>query len=195
MKKIFLLLLALPMIGSVCAGSYSNVSIDGADFQIPPQYSSGSLEQGKYVFNDTRTFAILHVDDYIVSNYGGYYKIADFREKLTINDRPAMLLTYYNKYIGDNVSDLYIPVGESVYCIVFRAGNVTPEISHIVETASESEMSSDAFYGILSETVREHDSREYLDAMATDYSASVPEKSGGDSGDQLVKWYLLTHWR
>ena len=95
MKKIFLLLLALLLIGSVCASSYSNVTIDGNDFEIPQQYSSGSLNEGKYVCGDLRNFAILHVDDYIINNYGGNYKIADFKEKLTINERPAMLLTYF----------------------------------------------------------------------------------------------------
>ncbi len=197
MKRIFLLLLTFLLIGSVCAVDYSNVSIDGADFQIPPQYSQGTLDKGKYVFEELSTFAILHVDDYIVSNYGGMYKIADFKEKISVGERPAMLLTYYNTYIKDNVSQLYFPVGESVYCIYFRGNNVTSDISNIVETAPPSEMTSEDFYGILSEAKKEHDCRKYLDDLAADYSgiASTRDSASNSNDDQIVKWYLLTHWR
>ena len=106
--------------GSVWAGDFSNVTVKGADFEIPQQYAHGTVEKNRYVYQDLRTFAVLCVDDYIVSNYGGYYAICDSSDYLTIDGRPAMLLTMYNKYINKNVSYLYSLLINRFFAYVFR---------------------------------------------------------------------------
>jgi len=155
----------------------------------------GDKQKNGYVYHDLRTFAILCVDDYIISNYGGYYKISDSVSDLSIDSRPARLLTVYNTYISKNVSYLYFPVNQSVYCICFQGNDVNASISHIVESAPASDMTSDSFYGILSEAYEQHEDRAYLDRVSTDYSNSVSQKNQHDthSNNQLITWYLLTH--
>lgn len=183
--------------GCAWADDFVKVNINGVDFEIPQEFSSGKLEKTRYVFEDSRTFAIMCVDDYIINNYGASYDIADYKQDLTIGNRPAKLLTSYNNYINDNVSDLYFPVNKSVYCICFRGNTVNSSISHIVESAPQSGMSSDNFYGLLKEAYDEHETRQYLDRMSDDdsyYVSKTHEQQKGGSNDQLVRWYLLSHW-
>ena len=195
MKRIILFILVFLLIGCVYASDFKNVTVNGVDFEIPDEYSRGDSLKGKYVYKDLRTFAILCVDDYIISNYGGNYDITDDSRDLSIDGRPARLLTMYNKYIQKNVSYLYFPVGKSVYCICYQGNDVNESISHIVESASESGMSTDTFYGLLAETYRAHEDRQYYDALTKDYSdyASKTNQHKDSSNDRLVKWYLLTH--
>lgn len=195
MKRIILFILVFLLIGCVYASDFKNVTINGVDFEIPDEYSRGDSLKGKYVYKDLRTFAILCVDDYIISNYGGNYDITDDSHDLSIDGRPARLLTMYNKYIQKNVSYLYFPVGKSVYCICYQGNDVNESISHIVESASESGMSTDTFYGLLAETYKAHEDRQYYDALTKDYSdyASKTNQHKDSSNDRLVKWYLLTH--
>ena len=196
MKRIIFVILLFLLIGSVCASDFSNVTVNGVDFEIPQQYSEGDVQKGKYVYKDLRTFAILCVDDYIISNYGGYYDISDSSAEFFIDDRPAKMLTVYNKYISNNVSYLYFPVGKSVYCICFEGNEADDNISHIVKTAPASNMSSDTFYGLLNEAYKSHEDRQYLDRLMDDYSdyPSQNNKYESNSNDHLIKWYLLTHW-
>jgi hypothetical protein len=197
MKKIILLFMLFLLMGCVCADDFSKVNVNGVDFEIPNQYSSGSVEKTKYVYGDLRTFAILCVDDYIISNYGGFYDIADYKQELSIDSRPVKLLTMYNKYIDKNVSYLYFPVNKSVYCICFQGDNVSSNISHIVESAPSSDMSSDTFYGLLDEAYAEHENRQFLDRLADDdsyYVSKTHEQQKNGGNDQLVRWYLLSHW-
>ena len=197
MKRIILFILVFLLIGCVYASDFSKVTVNRVDFEIPNEYSSGDTMKGKYVYNDLRTFAILCVDDYIVANYGGFYDIADDSSDLSIDGRPARLLTMYNNYIDKNVSYLYFPVNRSVYCICYQGNDVNESISHIVESASSSEMSSDTFYGLLDETYKAHEDRQYLDTLSKDYSdyVSKTNQHQDTSGDRLVKWYLLSHSR
>ena len=196
MKRIILFILLFLLIGTVYASDFSNVTINGVDFEIPQEYSSGDSLKGKYVYKDLRTFAILCVDDYIIANYGGFYDISDDSRDLSINDRPARLLTMYNKYIEKNVSYLYFPVGRSVYCICYQGNDVNESISHIVESASPPNMSTDTFYGLLDEAYKSHEDRQYYDRINADYSDYVSKTHDhkDTSNDRLVKWYLLSHW-
>ena len=198
MRKIILFLLIFLLIGSVYASDYSNVTVHGVNFEIPSQYSHGNTQNNKYVYKDLRTFALLCVDDYIISNYGGYYDVSDSSQPLTIDNRPAMLLTMYNKYIDKNVSYLYFPVNKSVYCICYQGNDVNESISHIIESAPESAISSDAFYGILNEAYKEHENRQYLDTVTTDYSNYVANthqsQNHNSRTDRLIQWYLISHW-
>ena len=197
MKRIILLLLIFLLIGTVCAQDYSNVTVKGVDFEIPSQFANGTSENTRYVYNDLRTFAILCVDDYLINNYGGFYDSSDFSQPLTINNRPAMLLTMYNKYIHTNVSYLYFPVNRSVYCVCFQGNNVNESISHIVESAPESGMSSDTFYGLLDEAFQEHENRQFLDSLTnddSDYVRNNHQQNHNSRTDNLVRWYLLSHW-
>lgn len=195
MKKIIFISLIFLIIGCVYAEDFSKVTVNGNEFEIPNQYSLGDKQKNGYVYHDLRTFAILCVDDYIISNYGGYYKISDSVSDLSIDSRPARLLTVYNTYISKNVSYLYFPVNQSVYCICFQGNDVNASISHIVESAPASDMTSDSFYGILSEAYEQYEDRAYLDRVSTDYSNSVSQKNQHDthSNNQLITWYLLTH--
>lgn len=197
MKKIILLLLIFLLIGSVWADNYSNVTVKGANFEIPGQFAHGNSEANKYVYKDLRTFAILCVDDYLINNYGGFYEIADHTQTLTIDNRPVMLLTTYNKYIHENLSYLYFPVNKSVYCICFQGNNVNESISHIVESAPKSDVSSDTFYALLDEAFKEHQNRQFLDSLAnddSDYVRNTHQQHQNSRTDNLVQWYLLTHW-
>lgn len=196
MKKIILVMSIFVLVGCVYAEEFSTVNVNGVDFEIPSKYANGDSSKGKYVFNDLRTFAILCVDDYIVSNYGGFYKICDSSQKMTVGDRPCMHLVIYNKYINNNVSYLYFPCEKSVYCICYQGNDVNGSISHIVESASPSNMSDETFYGLLNEAYKEHQNREYLDTLTDDNSDYVSKTNQHEtySNDQLVKWYLLTHW-
>ena len=180
MKKIILVMSIFVLVGCVYAEEFSTVNVNGVDFEIPSKYANGDSSKGKYVFNDLRTFAILCVDDYIVSNYGGFYKICDSS----------------HKYIDNNVSYLYFPCEKSVYCICYQGNDVNGSISHIVESASPSNMSDETFYGLLNEAYKEHQNREYLDTLTDDNSDYVSKTNQHEtySNDQLVKWYLLTHW-
>ena len=197
MKRIILLLLIFLLIGSVWADNYSNVTVKGVNFEIPNQFANGNNEHDRYVYQDLRTFAILCVDDYIINNYGGFYNIADHTQPLTINNRPAMLLTMYNNYIHENISYLYFPVNKSIYCICFRGNNVNESISHIVESAPGSEVSSDAFYGLLNEAFKEHENRQFLDSLVnddSDYVRNTHQQHQNSRNDNLVRLYLLSHW-
>ena len=182
MKKIILVMSIFVLVGCVYAEEFSTVNVNGVDFEIPSKYANGD--------------SILCVDDYIVSNYGGFYKICDSSQKMTVGDRPCMHLVIYNKYIDNNVSYLYFPCEKSVYCICYQGNDVNGSISHIVESASPSNMSDETFYGLLNEAYKEHQNREYLDTLTDDNSDYVSKTNQHEtySNDQLVKWYLLTHW-
>lgn len=197
MKRIILFILVFLLIGCVYASDFSKITVNRVDFEIPNEYSLGDTMKGKYVYKDLTTFAILCVDDYLVGSYGGYYDIADDSRDLSIDGRPATLLTMYNKYIQKNVSYLYFPVNRSVYCICFQGNDVNENISHIVESASESEMSTDTFYGMLDEAYKAHEDRQYMDTITKDYSdyVSKTNQHKDTSNDRLVKWYLLSHGR
>ena len=161
-------------------------------------YFNGDLQDTKYVYKDYRTFAILCVDDYIISNYGGNYDIAELKQDLNVDNRPVKLLTTYNKYIDKNVSYLYFPVNDSVYCICFQGNNINGDISHIVESAPKSDMSSDTFYGLLDEVVKEHQNRKYLDAVSDNDNynyVSQKNQHKDNSNNRLLTWYLLSHRR
>lgn len=198
MKKIIFFIMIFLLIGSVCASDFSKVTLNGVEFEIPSQYSNGDLQDTKYVYKDYRTFAILCVDDYIISNYGGNYDIAELKQDLNVDNRPVKLLTTYNKYIDKNVSYLYFPVNDSVYCICFQGNNINGDISHIVESAPKSDMSSDTFYGLLDEVVKEHQNRKYLDAVSDNDNynyVSQKNQHKDNSNNRLLTWYLLSHRR
>lgn len=198
MKKIIFFIMIFLLIGSVCASDFSKVTLNGVEFEIPIQYSNGDLQDTKYVYKDYRTFAILCVDDYIISNYGGNYDIAELKQDLNVNNRPVKLLTTYNKYIDKNVSYLYFPVNDSVYCICFQGNNINGDIFHIVESAPKSDMSSDTFYGLLDEVVKEHQNRKYLDAVSDNDNynyVSQKNQHKDNSNNRLLTWYLLSHRR
>ncbi|WP_407380963.1 hypothetical protein [Methanobrevibacter sp.] len=196
MKKIALVMLIFMLVGCAYAEEFSKVTVNGADFEIPEEYSSGDLKDNKYVFKDLRTFAILCVDDYIISNYGGNYKISDSSQEMSIDGRPCMHLCVYNKYIDKNVSYLYFPVEKSVYCICYQGNDVNSGISHIVESALPSNISDDAFYGLLDEAFSEYQNRQYLDSLSGDnsYYSEMTGQHSDNGNDQLIKWYLITHW-
>ena len=197
MKKVIFFIMIFLLIGSVYASDFSKVTVNGVEFEIPSQYSNGDLQDTKYVYNDYRTFAILCVDDYIVSNYGGNYNIAEHKQNLNVDNRPVKLLTSYNKYIDKNVSNLYFPVNDSIYCICFQGNDIDGNISHIVESAPGSNMSSDTFYGLLNEVVNEHQNRKYLDTISDDDYNYVSQKNKhqDNSNNRLITWYLLSHGR
>lgn len=198
MKKIIFFIMIFLLIGSVCASDFSKVTLNGVEFEIPSQYSNGDLQDTKYFYKDYRTFAILCVDDYIISNYGGNYDIAELKQDLNVDNRPVKLLTTYNKYIDKNVSYLYFPVNDSVYCICFQGNNINGDISHIVESAPKSDMSSDTFYGLLDEVVKEHQNRKYLDAVSDNDNynyVSQKNQHKDNSNNRLLTWYLLSHRR
>lgn len=196
MKRIILFALIVLLIGCVYAEDFKNITVNGNHFEIPQKYSNGDSQNGKYVYNDLRTFAILCVDDYLIASYGGYYDIKDSSQESSVDGRPVKLLTMHNKYIDKNVSYLYLPVNRSIYCICYQGNEITDEISHIVRSAPESGMTSDTFYGLLNEAYNEHENRQYLDTIANDDSNYVSQKNqyNSHSNDNLVKWYLLTHW-
>ena len=139
------------------------------------------------------------MDDYIVSNYGGNYNIAELKQDSTIDNHPVKLLTTYNKYINKNVSYLYFPVNNSIYCICFQGNSIDGDISHIVKSAPESNMSSDTFYGILDEVVKEHENLKYLDALSDNNYNYVLHKNNphkdNSNNNRLLTWYLLSHRR
>ncbi|MBE6504519.1 MAG: hypothetical protein E7Z73_02070 [Methanobrevibacter millerae] len=195
MKRIILFILVFLLIGCVYASDFSKVTVNRVDFEIPSEYSSGDTMRGKYVYKDIRTFAILCEDDYLVNGYGGYYDIVDDSWDLSIDGRPARVLTMFNNYIDKNVSYLYFPVNRSVYCICYQGNDVNESISHIVESAPGSSMSSDTFYGLLDEAYKAHEDRQYLDTVNKDYSdyVSKTNQHKDTSSDRLVKWYLLSH--
>ena len=198
MKKIILFLMIFVLIGSVYASDFSKVTVNGVEFDIPSQYSNGDLQNSKYVYKDYRTFAVLCVDDYIVSNYGGNYNIAELKQDSMVGDRPVKLLTMYNTYIDNNVSYLYFPVKNSVYCICFQGNAINGDISHIVESAPESNMSSDTFYGLLNEVLKEHENRKYLDTLSDNDNynyVSQKNQHQDNSNNRLLTWYLLSHRR
>ncbi len=198
MRRIFLISILLLLVSASYASQYSHVVVNGVDFEIPSQYSGGTQKNDKYVYNTLNEFGILCVDDYIISNYGGYYGITDIHEKMTIGNRPCMFLSGYNSYAKYNVSYLYFPVNESVYCICYNGSEVTPEISHIVESSPKSSMSSTVFYGLLDESLKSHDLREYIDQASEDnsvYTSHSNQYNGNNRHDDFVKWYLLTRMR
>ncbi len=198
MKKIFLIMIVFLLIGSVCASQYSHVSVNGVDFEIPSKYSGGTHKNSHYVYKTFNDFGISCVDEYIVSNYGGYYDITDTHEKTAVADRPCMFLSGYNSYSKTNVSYLYFPVNESVYCLSYEGNNITSEISHVVESSPGSDMDADVFYGLLEESRKEHDSREYIDQATEDNSNYVHQSNHHndvDKDDDFIKWYLLTRLR
>lgn len=199
MKRIILFLMIFILIGSVYATDFSKVKVNGVEFDIPSQYANGDSQSNKYVYKDYRTFAVLCVDDYIVSNYGGNYDIAELKQDSTVGTHPVKLLTMYNKYIDKNVSYLYFPVNNSIYCICFQGNAINDDISHIVESAPESNMSSDTFYGLLDEVVKEHENRKYLDTLSDNdnynYVSQKNNQHQDNSNNRLLTWYLLSHRR
>ncbi len=196
MKRIIPILLIFILMGCVSAEDFSKVVVSGESFEIPYEFSSGDTDSTKYVYKDLRTFAILCIDDYIINNYGGFYKISDFKDEISIDGRPCMHLVTYNKYIDKNVSYLYFPVGKSVYCICYQGNDVNSSISHIVESANSSGMSDDTFYGLLTEAFNQYQDRQFMDSLNDDnsYYAYQSNNHEDKSTDQLVKWYLISHW-
>lgn len=194
MKKIIILSLIFLLIGCVYAGEYSTVNVGGVNFEIPSEYSGGNVKSNQYVYKDLRTFAILCVDDYLVNNFGGWASTCDYAQEISIDGRPCMLLIMYNKYIDANVSYLYFPVNKSVYCICFKSDNITPEISHIVETAPDYNMSSDTFYGLLDEAYDKYKERQFWDASNDDTYDYISEQNSHENNrdEQFIKWFILT---
>jgi hypothetical protein len=101
----------------------------------------------------------------------------------------------YNKYIDANVSYLYFPVNESIYCICFKSDNLTPEISHIVETAPDYNMSSDTFYGLLDQAYEDYKESQYQDALNDDdvYYEMSKLDSNENRDEGFIWWFMFTH--
>lgn len=180
--------------GCCYAAEYSTVNVNGIDFEIPSEYAGGDIKDNQYVYHDLRTFAILCVDDYLVNNFGGWASTCDHAQEITIDGRPCTLLTTYNKYIDANVSYLYFPVNESVYCICFKSDNLTPEISHIVETAPDYNMSSDTFYGLLDEAYNDYKESQYQDALDDDVYYEMSKLDANKDRDEgFIWWFIFIH--
>lgn len=194
MKRLIIITSIFLLMGCCYAGEYSTVNVNGVDFEIPSEYAGGDIKDNKYVYKDLRTFAILCVDDYLVNNFGGWASTCDYAQEITINGRPCTLLIMYNKYIDANVSYLYFPVKESVYCICFKSDNITPEISHIVETAPDYNMSSDTFYGLLDEAYAEYKESQYQDALDDDVYYDMSKLDANEDKDGgFIWWFIFIH--
>jgi len=189
MKKIIIFFIFIICISQVNAVEVVNVN--GVDFEIPSNYSGGVLKPGQYVYENLNVFGILCVDDYIVSNYGYWEDSSDYSEELSIDGRPSMFLTYYNSYSKTNVSHLYFPVNNSVYCICFEGNSLTLEIEEIVRKSPSSNINSNDFYSILDEVEKEYENRQFMDSVNEDNYVYNTQRDSNSNNNRVFLWYFL----
>ena len=189
MKKIIIFFIFIICISQVNAAEVVNVN--GVDFEIPSNYSGGVLKPGQYVYENLNVFGILCVDDYIVSNYGYWEDTSDYSEELSIDGRPSMFLTYYNSYSKTNVSHLYFPVNNSIYCICFEGNSLTLEIEEIVRKSPYSNISSNDFYSILDEVEKDYENRQFIDSVNEDnYIYNTQRDSNSNNNRVFLRYFL-----
>lgn len=170
------------MISSVCAVDSSNwteESINGHVFKIPPQYLGGKVNANSYTIESWNNFAILCIDNYIANNYG--FEASEYGpgEDLDINGHPASYFVGYNKYEKTDLSRIYFPVGNSIYCISWQSSNLTDDIREMVAASDSPSISSSAFYDRLDEALEEYEAEEEEDRNTYIPSTTTQSKHYG----------------
>lgn len=174
MKKIILIcLICFIAIGSAMAvdsSGWKNETVNGHVFKIPPQYNGGHTNEDSYVIESWNVFAILCVDTYLANNYG--FEASEYGpgEDLTIGDHPARYFVGYNQYEKTDLSRIYFPVGNSIYCISWQGSNMTEDVREMILSSDSPTMSTESFHSKLEAALSQ-----YLAEEEADKHAYIPE--------------------
>ena len=147
MKRIIITLSLMILLLGCCYATDSTVKINGAEFEIPPQYQGGEYNGNEYELDNT--FSIRCVDDNVANAIGLWASESEFSEDLNINSHPVRHFCQYNKYVEGNHSHAYFLSGESVYEIAWKGKEINSDIEKLINNTQKSEIDDDAFYDAL----------------------------------------------
>lgn len=197
-KKIFIILLFILVVGCAWAQSDSTIEINGTAFKLPAKYQGGELKNGKYSLDDEFSIQCIDVD---ISKYIGLWACEkDYGKNLTIEKHPVRHYYQYNEYVHDNQSHAYFASGKSIYEIKWTGNKITDEIENIIKSSPPSEIANDSFNSLLDESIdiykQERIGRlnkdgeyNYLESKYNSEMQNNPEDNTG------FKEILLTYYR
>lgn len=155
------LLLSGPIVASEAnvslnSSSWTSQKVGNVNFKIPPKYENGHIENPDYfVITNIFVFAIRYIDSYsfLKSSYGDDVSSSDtvYVENQFIADHAASVI-YQEKNIDRkeyNVTYVYFPVKDEIYCISYSGDNLTPEVEEMIKNTPRQNISNEDFYGRL----------------------------------------------
>lgn len=158
MKKNLVIIIILLILIPAAAGQ--NVTIKGVDFEIPQQYSGGTVKENSYVYESGFTFRILVLDNYknLKFNYG-----SDILGENTVNSTQSTIaghdaVVINSFYKEKNYTTVYVAIADKIYLICFNDTKVNDDIVKMIEPTPAQTMSHDDFVGKLNNALKEYQS-------------------------------------
>lgn len=150
-KKIFIPLIAIILIGGVWAQNDSNITLNNVNFEIPSKYQGGELDNNRYELKNE--FSIECVDENLEKHIGLWACEKDYEKNLTIGKHPVRYYCQYNQYIHDNQSHAYFASGDSVFEVVWTGNEITKKIEDMIRNTPPSKIDNDAFNYVLDKSI------------------------------------------
>ena len=198
MKKIFIILIFVLVVGCVWAQDTSTIEINGITFEIPSKYQDGKLTDDRYSLENE--FSIQCIDGAIPKHIGLWATEKDFVESLTIDNHPVRHYYQYNEFVHDNQSHAYFASNESIYEIKWTGTELTEEIENKIKNTPSSEITEDTFNNILNESIDIY-KQEKIDKLNRDGEYNYLEAKykqdiqNNDKYDTKLNEILLTYRR
>lgn len=202
MKRIIVLLIvSLMMITAVSAidsDGWQTVTIKHHDFKIPPQYSGGELDGGKYVYENWRVFQISVEDKSLPMVYGFADTEDAYVEDLDVGGHAVRYFNQYNNAEKGQVSKAFFSSGQSIYMISWKSDDFSEDVKEVIASSEPSEFSSDEFYDILKEAKSQYLAQRQADINTPDPIYYQPDHSHDrvyDFMEYYMTYRLINHYR
>lgn len=212
-KKIIFLICVIGIIALLAIGATSaeksdvdtsdwfNITINGIDFQIPPEYEGGRNGSDFYLKDNVFTFGLVTLeDDKSLRNNYGYESTLDELydvEEMEIDGHHAVAYYSHRSICDHDVTYLYFESNKTFYALSYDGNDVNDTVKKIVSYTPKSEFSKEKFNDKLNQMQDDYieEQREY----AEDYAYEEGYRNGYSQGsmnsrhnhDDYFAYYLF----
>ena len=176
---IIILSLSLNPIVAIDSSNWKEITIEGVNFKIPPQYQSGELVGDTYMLETVFDFSIASVNNNssLKEIYGYESTIEELNnlELKEVGGHDTVILHSYRSVCQHNVSYVFFAVRKSIYTISFNGNKITSEIEEIIKNTPESKISKDELYKKLDKAQEDYVQEQIDYDEAYEYSESYRE--------------------
>ena len=210
-KKIIFSICVIGIIAFLCinAGSaknsdvdtsdWVNITVNGIDFQIPPEYGGGRNASGDYLKENVFTFGLLCLDSNknLRHNYGyesTNEEVYDVKE-MEIDGHHAVAYFSNRSIVSHDVTYLFFESNGTFYALSYDGNDVNDTIKKIVSYSPKSELTKEEFNEKLNKAQEDYieEQRENEEAYAYEeaYRRGYEEGKGSRNHDDYFAYYLF----
>lgn len=214
MKKIVLLtiiIILIFMIGlnPICASdkvnssNWTNITIDGVNFKLPPEYEGGSFmgeeNHTGYMLDTVFDFSLMSLrKKSTLREIYGYESTIDelnsFNET-KIGKHVVVLLHSYRYICNHNVTYVFFVVNKTIFGLSFNGDKITDNIQEMIKNTPKSNLSKKKFYERLDEAQetyleKEEEYDEYYEYTESQRSSKLKTANKHNHAREFANYYI-----